>query len=63
MKKCKLHIIGQYWHSSSELNNFVIGEDIDGEGTISGYYNYCPTCGTKITKTIINYQLNYSKIK
>ena len=55
-KKKHYHVIGQYWHSSSELINYCVGSDIDGLGGTYGYYKYCPTCGKKITKKIINEQ-------
>lgn len=58
-KKAKacLHVIGSYFHSSSELCDFCTPKDIDGEGTIAGYYSYCNKCGTKITKAIIKKQM------
>ena len=52
MKKCK-HIIGQYFHSSSELYNFSYGSERDGEETIAGYYPFCNKCGKRITEKII----------
>lgn len=57
---CKYHVIGQYYHSSSELYNFCLGSEIDGLGTSLGitYYNYCPKCGEKITERIKVYQMN-----
>lgn len=57
---CKFHIIGQYYHSVSELCNFCIKADIDGAGfSISAiYYSYCPLCGVKITEKIKAYQMN-----
>lgn len=58
--RCKYHIIGQYFHSSSELCNFCIKDDIDGMGSSLGiiYYQYCPSCGEKITEQIKTYQMN-----
>ncbi len=53
MKKKHYHIIGQYWHSSSELVNYKLRSDIDGLGDRAGYYKFCPECGKEITKEII----------
>ena len=55
-KKCKTHMIGQFWHSSSELCNYRIGSEIDGMGQVADYYRYCPDCGARITKAIIKRQ-------
>lgn len=62
-KYCKFHIIGQYWHSSSELCNFCIGADIDGLGHMENviYYQYCPMCGEKITEKIKTYQMSITQ--
>ena len=62
--RCKYHIIGRYFHSSSELVNFCIESDIDGIGRRDDilYYQYCPNCGEKITEKIKMYQMqNTSK--
>ena len=62
--RCKFHIIGQYFHSSSELVNFCIASDIDGMGRRDAilYYQFCPSCGEKITEKIKMYQMqNTSK--
>ena len=58
--KCKFHVIGQYWHSSSELRNFCLKSEIDGLGTSLGviFYKFCPNCGEKITEKIKVYQMN-----
>lgn len=56
MKQCKLHTIGQYWHSSSELCVFSVGSERDGLGWVDGYFNFCPDCGARITKKIIKFQ-------
>ena len=60
---CRFHVIGQYYHSASELYNFCIKADIDGLGTFLGliYYNYCPMCGEKITEKIKVYQMSIDK--
>jgi len=55
MKK-HLHIVGQYYHSCSETFNFAILSEIDGLGKIACYYKYCPECGVKLTKKIIQDQ-------
>ena len=57
MKKCKYHVIGQYWHSSSELCLYCRGSDIDGLGMVGDYFNFCPYCGERITKKIIKAQM------
>ena len=55
-KKC-LHVLGMFFHSSSELHDFSRPGDIDGEGTIAGYYDHCHLCGIRITKEIIKKQM------
>ena len=55
-KEC-LHVIGMFFHSSSELHDFRTPEDIDGLGDIAGYYDHCHLCGAEITKKIIKKQM------
>jgi len=54
MKKSCKHIIGEYWHSCSELYSFRHPEEIDGLGDVLGYFKYCSLCGEKIKKSYIN---------
>ena len=55
-KKC-FHVLGMFFHSSSELHDFSRPEDIDGIGDIAGYYEHCHKCGIRITKEIIKQQM------
>ena len=45
--KCRCPL-GQYFHSYSELNTFRYPKDIDGQGEISNWYNFCPYCGKNL---------------
>jgi hypothetical protein len=58
--KC-LHVIGMYFHSSSELHDFCTVDGIDGLGDIAGYYEHCHKCGAKITKEIIEKQMKMKR--
>jgi len=55
-KKCRLHVIGEYDHSSSEYYSFRVGSECDGLNTHHYYNKFCPECGSEITKAIIKKQ-------
>ncbi len=46
-------MLGEFWHSSSELCAFSKLDDIDGLATLSGFFKFCSNCGIEITKEII----------
>jgi hypothetical protein len=47
------HIIGQYYHSNSELQDFCYASEMDGLGEVATFWNFCPLCGVELTKNII----------
>jgi len=63
VRKCRWHILGQYYHSVSELVHFACPEDIDGMGHTFPlqYYGFCPICGTEITEEIKDKQMGGDK--
>lgn len=53
MNKKHLHVIGLYWHSSSELHLYRRGSEQDGIGGTYCYFQFCPECGKRLTKRIL----------